>query len=601
MFKPFGYEPILTKDMLQKKKKQRDKASNMGATLKRIWHYVDEQRALLLIVLLMVVLSSGLQLLGPFLIGRLIDAHIIARELSGMATIIAVIAISYIVLSITLFLQNYWMIGIAQQTVYRMRTELFNQFQKLPISFFDRKQHGELMSRMTNDMDNVSSTLNSTFIQVFSSVLVLTGTVVVMLTMSPLLTLITMIIIPVMFIATRWITRRTSPLFKGQQQRLGTLNGMVEESISGQLIVKAYSQEERMIEDFTGKADELRHVGYWANVYSGGIPKVMNFLNNASFALVAGAGGILAVNGHLSVGTIVIFTEYARQFTRPLNDLANQFNNVLSAIAGAERVFEILDEEVEKEPHAKPLKERLAGHIKFDDVTFRYDVATEKPTLSNISFDIPAGKTAALVGATGAGKTTIMQLIARFYDVDDGELTIDGRAIETISRTDLRAQMAFVLQDPFLFEGTIRDNIRYGRLDASDAAIEQAAKQANAHQFIEKLEGGYDHVLTEDGGDISQGQKQLLSIARALVADPAILLLDEATSSIDTVTEMAIQEALDRLMKGRTSIVIAHRLNTVKNADFIFVLEHGKLLEGGPREELFASKGRYYDMVMQGK
>lgn len=601
MFKTFNYKPVLTKEMIQGNRKKRDKVSNMGATLKRIWHYVDEQRALLIVVLLMVVLSSALQLLGPYLIGRLIDEHVIPRKLEGVFTFVAVLAISYVLLSVSLFLQNYWMIGIAQQTVYRMRTELFQHFQQLPISFFDRKQHGELMSRMTNDMDNVSATLNSTFIQVFSSILVLTGTVVVMLSLSPLMTLVTMVIIPVMFIATRWITKRTGPLFKGQQQRLGTLNGMVEESISGQLIVKAYSQEGRIVDNFTDKADELRQVGYWANVYAGGIPKTMNFLNNASFALVALVGGMLAVKGHLSVGMIVIFTEYARQFTRPLNDLANQFNNVLSAIAGAERVFEILDEKVETEPKAQPLSGRLAGHIEFDDVTFRYDASMEKPTLSNMTFSIPAGKTAALIGATGAGKTTVMQLIARFYDIDDGRLTIDGRDIETIRRADLRAQMAFVLQEPFLFEGTIRDNIRYGRLDATNKDVEQAAMQANAHDFIMKLDGGYDHVLTEDGGDISQGQKQLLSIARALVADPAILLLDEATSSIDTVTEMAIQQALDRLMKGRTSVVIAHRLNTVKNADYIFVLEQGRLIEGGLREQLLASKGRYYDMVMQGK
>ena len=508
MFKPFGYEPILTKDMLQQQKKKRDKATNMGATLKRIWQYVDEQRFLLLVVLAMVVLSSALQLLGPYLIGRLIDDYIVPKELKGILTILVVLAISYILLSVALFLQNYWMIDIAQQTVYRMRTDLFEQFQKLPISFFDRKQHGELMSRMTNDMDNVSATLNTTFIQVFSSILVITGTVVVMLTLSPLLTIITMLIIPVMFFATRWITRRTGPLFKLQQQRLGKLNGMVEEAISGQLTAKAYSQEQRLIDDFTRQSDELKKAGYWANIYSGGIPKVMNFLNNASFAVVALVGGILAVNGHLSVGTIVIFTEYARQFTRPLNDLANQFNNVLSAIAGAERVFEIIDEPIEKEGHTLPVTHRLDGHIEFDHVTFRYDKTTAEPTLSQLSFSIPAGKTAALIGATGAGKTTIMQLIARFYDAQEGEVRIDERPIQQITRSDLRKQMAFVLQEPFLFEGSVRENIRYGRLDATDEEIERAAKQANAHTFIETLAGGYDHLLTEDGGDISQGQKQ---------------------------------------------------------------------------------------------
>lgn len=548
----------------------------------------------------MVLLSSALTLLGPYLIGQLIDEQIVPKKIEGLATIILTLVLVYIGVSITLFLQNYLMIGIAQQTVFRMRTLLFKKYQTLPISFFDRRQHGDLMSRMTNDMDNVSSTLNSTFIEVFSSVLILVGTFSIMLILSPLLTILTMIIIPIMFIATKWITRRTGPLFKKQQAALGELNGMVEETVSGQLVVKAYSQEQRMVSAFEKQSAVLKNTGYWANIYSGAIPKVMNFLNNISFAIVAGFGGYLAYKGHVTIGTIVIFVEYARQFTRPLNELANQFNNVLSAIAGAERVFELIDEEDEKEIQTEPLVKRLDGEIEFKEVSFKYNTEQEPYTLRNINLTIKSGQTVAFIGATGAGKTTIMQLMTRFYDVTEGDITIDDQSIQRISRIDLRNQMAFVLQDPFLFEATIFENIRYGRLEATDEEIIEACKKAKAHDFISKLEGSYNHILSAEAGDISQGQKQLLSIARALVADPAILLLDEATSSIDTVTELEIQKALDHLMEGRTSIIIAHRLNTVKKVDKIFVMENGQLVEEGSPKSLLEKQGRYYEMTNKG-
>lgn len=457
------------------------------------------------------------------------------------------------------------------------------------------------MSRLTNDIENVSQTLNTSFIQVFSSILTLVGTVAVMLYLSPLLTLLTMIIIPVMFIAMRWITRRTGKLFKEQQRAVGALNGMIEETISGQRIVKAYSQEERMMEEFEEKSSRLRQTGFWAMTYSGFIPKVMNMLNNASFAVVAGVGGLLALksDGLVTIGTIVIFSELARQFTRPLNDLANQFNTVLSAIAGAERVFSIMDEEIEKDEAQDHLDKSLKGDVEFRDVSFGY--AKDEYTIKNVSFHVKSGETAAFVGATGAGKTTIMQLLARFYEVDKGEIYIDGVAISDLPRQTLRSQTAFVLQDPFLFEATVFENIRYGRLNASDEEVIEAAKKANAHDFISKLEKGYETVLTADGGEISQGQKQLLSIARALVADPVMLLLDEATSSIDTVTELEIQEALDRLMEGRTSFVIAHRLNTVRKADTVYVMEQGELIESGPQEELIEGQGMYYQMLKESK
>lgn len=598
--KPFGYEPILTKEAIQGvKKKKKERASDWKSVLFRIWKLVDEQRGLLLVVLALVFASSVLTLLGPLLVGKILDHHIIPMKFEGLAGKIGWLIAIYFLLSLSLYFQNFWMVGIAQQTVLRLRSGLFSHLQKIPVSFFDKRQHGELMSRVTNDIENVSQTLNSSFIQVFSSVITLTGTVAVMLYLSPLLTLLTMTIIPAMFLAVRWITRRTGLLFKEQQRALGELNGMIEETISGQRIVKAFSQESRVMEEFIKKSEHLRRAGFWASTYSGFIPKVMNMLNNAAFAVVAGIGGILALKGDgiVTIGTIVIFSELARQFTRPLNDLANQFNTVLSAIAGAERVFAILDEPAEIDSATKHANKVLQGDVKFQEVSFGYAAETDGYTVDRISFHAKPGETVALVGATGAGKTTIMQLLARFYETDEGQILIDGIPISELPRQTLRSQMAFVLQDPFLFEATVRENIRYGKLDATDDDVIEAAKQANAHSFIMKLEHGYDTVLTADGGEISQGQKQLLSIARALVADPVILLLDEATSSIDTVTELAIQEALDRLMEGRTSFVIAHRLNTVRKADKVYVMDKGRLVESGTQAELLAQKGAFYQMV----
>lgn len=600
--KPFGYEPVIRKEDLRKGRETRaERAENWQSTLLRIWKLVDEHRPLLVAVLSLVLISSALALLGPYLIGYIIDEFIVPQTFGGMGVVVLWLIAVYAGYSLSLYLQNYWMVGIAQQVIYRMRTGLFSHLQRLPVSFFDKRQHGELMSRMTNDIENVSVTLNSSFIQVFSSVLTLTGTVIVMLTLSPLLTVLTLIIIPLMFIAMKWITKRTGKLFKEQQQAVGDLNGFIEETISGQKIVKAFSQEPRVMDDFAAKSERLRRTGFWALTYSGFIPKVMNFLNNGSFAVVAGVGGLLALNGAVSIGVIVIFTEYARQFTRPLNDLANQFNTVLSAIAGAERVFNVMGESEEKDDPAENADKQLRGHVTFDNVSFKYEGAEEDWTIRNVSFTVGVGKTAALVGATGAGKTTIMQLLARFYDANEGEVRLDGTPIADMPRESLRKQIAFVLQDPFLFETTVKENIRYGKLDASDEEVVEAAKKANAHDFIVRLPDGYNTVLEGDGSMISQGQKQLLSIARALIADPVILLLDEATSSIDTVTELKIQEALERLMAGRTSFVIAHRLNTIRKADLVFVMEQGKLIESGTQQELVEKGGVYADLLKDAK
>lgn len=575
-------------------KKQSSKVKNLKSTIIRIWKYLDFYRSQLFLVLFMVVVSSGLGLLGPYLIGRTVDKYIATHSGKSLILILIVIGAVYFCFSLSSFLQNYWMIGIGQKTVFTMRSQLFSQLHRLPIKFFDKRQHGELMSRLTNDIDNVSQTLNSSVIQIFSSVLTLVGTVSVMLVLSPLLTLITMIIIPLMFFGMKWITNRTGRLFKEQQKHLGDLNGFIQETISGQTIVKTFSQEQNMIDDFMEKNERLRKAGYWAQTYSGFIPKLMNMLNNLSFALIAGAGGWLALRGHITIGTIIVFTEYSRQFTRPLNDLANQFNTLLSAVAGAERVFEIIDEEEEKDDKASSTLGEIVGEVEFKNVSFSY--GEDSQTIKNVSFHAKPGETIALVGPTGAGKTTIINLLARFYEPNEGIILIDGHDTGKIKRNNLRSKMGFVLQDTYLFEGTIRENIRYGKLDASDKEVEKAAKMANAHSFIMKLPNQYDTVLKQDGSGISQGQRQLLSIARAMLSDPSLLILDEATSNIDTITEMKIQEALYRLMNGRTSVVIAHRLNTIQNADQILVLDNGQIIEKGNHEALLKNRGFYYGL-----
>ncbi|OQP00100.1 multidrug ABC transporter ATP-binding protein [Geobacillus sp. 44C] len=574
---------------------QKQQAKDNIGTLKRLWSFLSPQKGWLIAVVVMVIVSSCLSLLGPYIVGRAIDTYIVTKQTDGFFLVLALLLFIYVALSASTFLQNYWMIRIAQKTIYAIRKQLFRHFHELPISFFDKRRQGELMSRITNDIDNMSQTFNSTVIQVISSTLTLVGAICVMLWLSPLLTFVTLLVVPMMYIGMRWITNRTQKRFREQQRCLGEMNGFIEEVISGQKVVKMFSQERRMIDGFLQKNEQLKQAGFWAQTYSGFISKLMNFLNNASFGLIAGVGGVLALKGMISIGVIVVFVEYARQFTRPLNDLANQWNTLLSALAGAERVFEILDMEKEERDETGAISlNHIQGKVEFDHVVFSYD--KKRDVIRDVSFSVSPGETVALVGPTGAGKTTILQLLARFYDPDRGHIFIDGHDSRTIKRASLRAHMAFVLQDTFLFEGTIRDNIRYGRLDASDEAVEQAAKWANAHSFITKLPNGYDTVLKQDGSGISQGQKQLLAIARAMVANPSILILDEATSNIDTMTEMKIQEALERLMKGRTCFVIAHRLNTVQNADRILVLNEGKIIEQGTHESLLKAKGFYYDL-----
>lgn len=592
---PFQYEKIPLHLKAPKDDPDRPKG-NAWKTITRVWSYLTREKGKLALIILMVITSSGLGLLGPYLVGTAVDNFIDTKTADGLGTLLIGLVFIYLFHSLALFLQNFWMVGIAQNTVFSLRKSLFKQFHRLPISYFDKRQHGELMSRVTNDIDNINNTLNQSVIQVFTSVITLIGTLTVMLLLSPLLTLITMTIVPLLFFAMRWITNRTGPLYKIQQQNLADINGYVEEIVSGQHIVKTFSQEERVIREFEEKNQTLRKTGFWSMTISGLIPKVMNTLNYFSFALIALVGGLLAIreNPVVTIGVIVIFTEYARQFTRPLNELSNQFNVLLSAIAGAERVFQVMDEEQEEsdETNAQVI-ESTNGHIEFDHVSFAYE---EQLTLDNISFEAEPGKTVAFVGHTGAGKSTIINLISRFYNYDSGEIRLDGTPIKNITRDSLRQHMGFVLQDSYLFQGTIQDNIRYGRLDATDEDVVQAAKDANAHTFISELPQGYQTMLDQSGSGISQGQRQLITIARALIKDPAILVLDEATSNIDTITEMTIQEALARLMDGRTSFVIAHRLNTIQEADLIIMLEHGKIIESGSHDELMEARGSYYHL-----
>nr|WP_232970535.1 ABC transporter ATP-binding protein [Salisediminibacterium selenitireducens] len=572
------------------------RAEDWKGTIRRVWAYLSEGKRALYFVIVMIMASSALALAGPFVVGMTIDNVVYDGDMSGLVPVLVLLSVIYLFHSLSVFLQHFVMVKVAQKTVYRMRTDLFAHLHKLPLTFFDRRRHGELMSRVTNDMDNVSNTLNSSVIQIFASVLTLSGTLIVMLYLSPLLTAISLVIVPMMYIGMKWITKRTGKLFKLQQRNLGELNGYIQESMSGQKMIKSFSQEEQVTRGFMARNRTLRHAGFWAQTISGFIPKLMNMLNNFSFAIVAGVGGILALQNMITIGVIVIFAEYIRQFTRPLNDLANQFNTVLSAIAGAERVFKIMDEEDEvSDDRDKQTAGEIRGEVTFESVSFEY--GDDEDTLQDITFTAQPGETVAIVGPTGAGKTTLISLLSRFYSPVKGRILVDGRDVDTIRKESLREEMAFVLQDSFLFEGTIMENIRYGELDATDQDVVQAAKAANADGFITAFPDGYETMIAPDGGGISQGQKQLLSIARALLRDPAILILDEATSSIDTVTEIHIQEALGRLMEGRTSFVIAHRLNTIRQADQILVLNEGSLIEQGSHQMLLRQDGFYADLV----
>ncbi|MED1948288.1 MULTISPECIES: ABC transporter ATP-binding protein [Brevibacillus] len=572
------------------------KPKNFSGTLKRLWQAFGKEKKLLPIVFVIVFVDALLMLSAPYLIGKSIDAMTGGEEaLSFLSIIILALLGSYILDGALTFLQSWLMAGISQRIVTNLRQTLFDKLQKLPIAYFDARTHGELMSRLTNDIDNVSNSISQSTTQLMSGGIVLLGSLVMMLVLSPILTLACLITVPLVFLLTRTIAKRTSVLFKNQQMELGKLNGHIEETISGIQVVQAFNYEQKAIEDFTTINDRLCKIGMKAQVWTGFLMPIMNVINNLGFAMVAIVGGVLAVKGWITVGVIASFLSYSRQFVRPLNDLANIFNVLQSGVAGAERVFEVLDEQ--EEPLDSPGATVLAqpkGHVLFDQVSFGY--RPDQLILKNISFEAQAGSTIALVGPTGAGKTTIVNLLTRFYDVTSGTIYLDGKDIREYSRDSLRRSFGFVLQDTYLFSGTIKENIMYGKPDATDTEVVAAAKMANADVFINRLPMRYDTMLTENGGNLSQGQRQLLAIARVILAKPSLLILDEATSSIDTRTELNIQDALLTIMDGRTSFVIAHRLNTIRDADTIMVVDQGEIVEKGSHDELIEQKGTYYQL-----
>ncbi|MEH7298898.1 ABC transporter ATP-binding protein [Neobacillus drentensis] len=574
------------------------KPKNFKGTLKRLWHYFGNEKKMLTLIFTFILIDSVLMLLAPFLIGKSVDAMTLKSgkvDFNLLEVMIIVLTCAYVADAILTFLQGWLMAGVAQRVVKRLREALFQKLQKLPVSFFDSRTHGELMSRLSNDIDNVSNTISQSTTQLMSGLMIISGSLIMMLILSPLLTVASLLTVPLVFLLTRTIAKRTSVLFKNQQIQLGTLNGHIEETISGIEVVKAFNHEEKVIEEFDVVNEKLRAVGLKAQIWSGFLMPIMNVINNLGFAIVAVIGGVLAVKSLITVGAIASFITYSRQFVRPLNDLANIFNILQSGVAGAERVFEVMDEQEETAdlPSAVIL-ENPKGHVVFENVSFGY--RSDVPILKNVSFEAHIGSSTALVGPTGAGKTTIVNLLTRFYDVTDGRILLDGRDIREYTRDSLRKCFGFVLQDTYLFSGTIKDNIKYGKPDATDEEIEQAAKMANADGFIKRLPQQYETALSENGGNLSQGQRQLLAIARVILAKPSLLILDEATSSIDTRTELHIQAALLSLMENRTSFIIAHRLNTIRDADTIMVIDQGKIIEKGSHDELMTAQGRYHQM-----
>ncbi|WP_217560764.1 ABC transporter ATP-binding protein [Paenibacillus sp. GbtcB18] len=574
------------------------KPKNFKGTLRRLWAYFGSERKLLTVIFALILIGAALTLVGPYLIGVSVDAMSHPEQgvdFGILKTMVLVLLLAYLIDAVFTFLQSWLMAGVSQRIVMRLRGALFAKLQKLPVAYFDTRPHGEMMSRLSNDIDNVSSTISQSTTQLMSGVIAIVGSLAMMLALSPTLTLASLVTVPILFVLTRTITKKTSVLFKNQQIQLGKLNGHIEETISGLQVVKAFNHEEKAIAEFERVNAELCEVGLKAQIRSGFLMPLLNVINNIGFAAVALVGGILAVRGDITVGVIASFLSYSRQFVRPLNDLANIFNILQSGVAGAERVFEVIDEK-EEPSDSEGAVELLhpKGHVVFEQVSFGY--RPDVPILNNVSFDSAQGSSTALVGPTGAGKTTIVNLLTRFYDVTGGRILIDGRDIREYTRDSLRRTFGIVLQDTYLFSGTIKENIKYGRPDATDAEVEAAAAMANADVFINRLPAKYETLLSENGGNLSQGQRQLLAISRVILAQPSILILDEATSSIDTRTELHIQDALLKVMQDRTSFIIAHRLNTIRDADTIMVIDHGEIVEKGAHDSLIGQQGVYYRM-----
>ena len=576
------------------------KPKEMKKTVGRLMGYVNVDRPKMILALFCVVVNTLANLAGSYMLRPIINTYIAPvdgsrGDAAGLAGALTVMALVYSVGVLTNYLQAKVMLTVAQNALKRLRDELFIKLQALPVRYYDTNANGDIMSRFTNDVDTIGNMLSSTLVQLFSGALSLIGTFLLMVYTNVYLTLVTLVMIPVMMKAGGGVARRSRRFFSAQQYSLGALNGYIEETVTGQKVVKVFCHEDVAEEEFKLLNEKLRDDQIRAQFFGGIMGPVMGNLSQVNYSLTACVGGLLCLLKGFDVGGLTVFLNFSRQFSRPINEISMQISNVFSALAGAERVFKVMDEAPEPADRADAkVLTPMEGHVVFDHVTFGY--TPDKVILKDISLYAKPGQKIAFVGSTGAGKTTITNLINRFYDIQSGTITIDGVDIKDLKRESLRQNIAMVLQDTHLFTGTVRENIRYGRLDATDEEVEQAARTASAHSFIMRLPKGYDTMLEGDGANLSQGQRQLLNIARAAVSKAPILILDEATSSVDTRTEKHIEHGMDRLMKDRTTFVIAHRLSTVRNANAIMVLEHGEIIERGDHDDLVAQKGRYHQL-----
>ena len=584
-----------------------EKAKDFKGTLKRLVAYMRPHSVGLIIVLIVTLLSTVFNILSPKIMGQattiLFEGMMdkmrgipgAAIDFSAVGRILLNLAAVYIVATVFGYLQQIIMVNISQKTVFKMREDISLKLAKLPLKYFDSVAHGDILSRATNDVDVVSQSLQQGITQIITSVISIIGVLIMMLTISPIMTLITMGMLPISALVSIFVAKRSQKFFAQQQRILGDLNGHVEEMFSGHTIIKAFGLEQDAIDEFVEINQGLYNNSWKAQFISGTLMPLIRFVGNIGYVAIAVAGGVFASRGMIKIGDIQAFIQYSRQFTQPITQMASMANVLQSTIAAAERVFELLDEK--EEPADKlgfKLLENPRGEIRLENISFGYDA--DKTVIKNLDLDVKQGELVAIVGPTGAGKTTLVNLLMRFYDVNDGTITFDGTNIFDLKRGNLRTMFGMVLQDTWLFEGTIRDNIAYGRIGASDQEIEDAAKAAHVDHFIRTLPKGYDTILAEDASGISQGQRQLLTIARAILADPVVLILDEATSSVDTRTERLIQEAMNKLMEGRTSFVIAHRLSTILDADRILVINQGEIVEQGTHEELLIKEGFYAEL-----
>ncbi|WP_432792631.1 ABC transporter ATP-binding protein [Peptacetobacter hiranonis] len=579
-----------------------EKANDFSGTMKQLMKYMSKYKIAIIAVLLFAIGSTVFSIVGPKILGKAttkIFEGLMAKvsgtggiDFGAIEKILLILVCLYLVSALFSFIQGYIMSGISQKISYEMRNQILEKINRMPMKYFDTKTHGEILSRITNDIDTLGMSLNQSLTQLITSVTTMVGILIMMLSISWIMTLAALVIIPLSMFAVRKVVGRSQKYFKKQQRFLGHVNGLVEENYGGHQIVRVFNKEEEVTEEFNKLNDELYDSAWRSQFLSGMMQPLMAFIGNLGYVMVSILGGWLAIRKTIEVGDIQSFIQYVRNFTQPINQLAQVANQLQSTAAAAERVFEFLDEEEEDQIVINPADVNdIKGNIEFEHVNFGYK--ENKTIIHDFSVNVKKGQKIAIVGPTGAGKTTIVKLLMRFYDVNSGAIKIDGHDIRNFNRSELREAFGMVLQDTWLFNGTIKENIRYGKLDATDEEVVEAAKSANVHHFIKTLNDGYNMVLDEEASNVSQGQKQLLTIARAILADPKILILDEATSSVDTRTELLIQKAMDNLMEGRTSFIIAHRLSTIKDADMILVMNEGDIVEQGSHEELLAKDGFY--------